>query len=58
MAEDMKCPYEELCKKQYPGSDMDDFRTSCDCVNCAMCDRYWVFYDQRYLEKLNRIQMK
>ena len=51
MSEDMKCPYEEKCAERYPSSDMKDFRTQCDCVSCAMCDYYWLFYDERHMKE-------
>ena len=53
MSESMKCPYEERCKEVNQGEKMDNFRKQCDCVNCALCDYYWQFYDKRYLERLN-----
>ena len=56
MSEDMKCPYEEQCEKTYPSSEMKDFRTQCDCINCALCDYYWLFYDRRHMETWKNVR--
>lgn len=51
MEDEMACPYIDRCKEEYKGNDMDAYRKNCDCINCALCDRYWSFYDKNYLEK-------
>lgn len=50
--EDMKCPYEERCKERFTEKEMSDFREKCDCINCALCDYYWLFYDEQCLKKM------
>ena len=56
MREVCDCEYMDRCIKTYCEKEMDEYRKNCDCVNCALCDRYWLFYDKDYLK--DRINSK
>lgn len=49
------CPYLDKCKEVYPGEEMDEYRKDCDCINCALCDRYWELYDKRHMTGWERV---
>ena len=54
ITESMDCPYKDICTDLFKEPGMDEHRKTCDCINCAMCDYYWLIYDRRSLEKLRK----
>lgn len=50
MKQELDCEFKEQCKRFYAEPEMDEYRKNCDCINCALCDRYWRFYDRRYMK--------
>ena len=55
MGENLDCPYVKRCKEAYPEPEIEEHRKRCDCINCALCDYYWSFYDRNRLAEWNRI---
>lgn len=51
MRESVSCEFEEACKERYTEPEMDEYRKNCDCINCALCEKYWKFYDKQYFMK-------
>lgn len=58
MKEDISCEFEEQCEKMYTDTGMDEYRKKCDGINCALCEKYWRFYDKQYFRKKNREEGK
>lgn len=56
MREEFDCEYKTECRDAYPEEEMDRYREKCDCVTCALCDRYWLLYDRAHLEQIKRRQ--
>lgn len=54
MKEELDCEFKGECEEKYTEEGMDEYRKDCDCVNCALCDKYWRFYDRRYFKKQQR----
>lgn len=52
--EDMDCPYKKICTDLYKDPGMNEHRETCDCINCALCDYYWLIYDRRSMEQLRK----
>lgn len=51
MKEEYNCEFMKQCEERFTEDGMDEYRKDCDCINCALCNKYWYFYDRRYLDK-------
>ena len=54
MKEEYDCEFKQECISAFSEPEMDEYRKNCDCINCALCEKYWRFYDRQYLDKKRR----